>query len=117
MANRPIPANVAHQPVDSTSHLHMSDVECRGETIYFAVVDRFNDGNKGHPGKQTNLDDPTHTDWKKYWGGDLQGVLDKVDYLSWASPLFGLRRFLSRSRAKRAGPPRSTVTGPRTSSA
>jgi len=82
--------------LDTTSHLHLSDVECRGETIYFAVVDRFNSGKKDNLlGKQTELDDPTHKDWKKYWGGDLQGVLDKVDYLHdlgatalWLTPLF-----------------------------
>ena len=80
---------------DTTSHLHMSDVECRGETIYFAVVDRFNSGKADSLGKETNLDDPTHKDWNKYWGGDLQGVLDKVDYLHdlgvtaiWLTPLF-----------------------------
>ena len=80
---------------DATSHLHISDVECRGETIYFAVVDRFNIGKKDRLGKETELDDPTHQDWNKYWGGDLQGVLDKLDYLQdlgvtalWLTPLF-----------------------------
>jgi cyclomaltodextrin glucanotransferase len=80
---------------DTTSHLHMSDVECRGETIYFAVVDRFNSGKKDRLGKETPLDDHTHTDWLKYWGGDLQGVIDKIDYLQdlgvtalWLTPLF-----------------------------
>jgi cyclomaltodextrin glucanotransferase len=80
---------------DTTSHLHMSDVECRGETIYFAVVDRFNAVKKDQLGKETELDDPTRKDWLKYWGGDLQGVLDKIDYLKelgvtalWLTPLF-----------------------------
>jgi hypothetical protein len=41
--------------IDSTSHLHMSDVECRGETIYFAVVDRFNIGKEDRLGKETSL--------------------------------------------------------------
>lgn len=95
MAKNPTPADVAYQPIDSTTHLHISDVECRGETIYFAVVDRFNTGRKDRAGKETELDDPTRGDWQKYWGGDLQGVLDKVDYLKelgvtalWLTPLF-----------------------------
>src|SRR5271169_1628510 len=81
--------------MDTTSHLHMSDVECRGETIYFAVVDRFNNGNPKNPVKSSKLDDPTHQDWHKYWGGDLQGIVDKIDYLQrlgvtalWLTPLF-----------------------------
>src|SRR5271170_4394222 len=81
--------------IDTTSHLHLSDVECRGETIYFAVVDRFNSGKKDRLGKETELDDPTRADWFKYWGGDLQGVVDKIDYLHdlgatalWLTPLF-----------------------------
>jgi cyclomaltodextrin glucanotransferase len=95
MAKNLSPANVPHQPIDSTTHLHMSDVECRGETIYFAVVDRFNTGRQDRAGKDTELDDPTHGDWHKYWGGDLQGILDKIDYLKelgvtalWLTPLF-----------------------------
>lgn len=78
----------------AASHLHFSDEEFRGETIYFAVTDRFNVGKK-HVYHGTDLDDPTHQNWKKYWGGDLQGVIDKLDYLSklgttalWLTPLF-----------------------------
>jgi cyclomaltodextrin glucanotransferase len=85
----------AVKPVDTTSHLHMSDVECRGETIYFAVVDRFNSGKKDRLGKETELDDSTRTDWLKYWGGDLEGIVEKIDYLHklgvtalWLTPLF-----------------------------
>ena len=81
--------------IDTSSHLHISDVECRGETIYFAIVDRFNLGKKDRLGKETELDDHTHTDWQKYWGGDLQGIVDKIDYLHklgatalWLTPLF-----------------------------
>ncbi len=80
-----------HKPA---THLHLSDEEFRGETIYFAVTDRFKVGKK-YPHKGTELDDPTHQDWNKYWGGDLQGVIDKIDYLAnlgvtalWLTPLF-----------------------------
>jgi cyclomaltodextrin glucanotransferase len=76
--------------------LQVSDIEFRGETIYFIFVDRFHDGDPNNSaGPDSQLYDPTHTDWGKYWGGDLQGVLDKLDYLQacgvtavWLTPLF-----------------------------
>ncbi len=76
--------------------LQVSDIEFRGETIYFVFVDRFHDGDPTNSaGPDPHLYDPTHTDWGKYWGGDLQGVLDKLDYLHacgvtaiWLTPLF-----------------------------
>jgi cyclomaltodextrin glucanotransferase len=78
----------------AASHLHISDEEFRGETVYFAVTDRFSVGKK-KPHPSSELDDPTHQDWNKYWGGDLQGVIDKLDYLAnlgvtalWLTPLF-----------------------------
>jgi hypothetical protein len=43
----------------TASHLFLSDEEFRGETIYFAVTDRFNVGKK-HVHKGTDLDDSTH---------------------------------------------------------
>ena len=72
-----------------------SDVEFRSETIYFLVLDRFAIGNAGKNREEDMMFDPTHTDWNKYWGGDLQGVLDKLPYLRsfgitavWTTPLF-----------------------------
>ena len=98
LSDTPIPPNkdaFASLHTNTTSHLHMSDVECRGETIYFAVVDRFHIGKKDRLGKETPLDDHTHKNWLKYWGGDLQGILDRLDYLHalgvtalWMTPLF-----------------------------
>ncbi len=79
----------------SASKLDMSDEEVRGETIYFVVLDRFSAGNKDKIVEDPSLDDRSHTDWKKYWGGDLQGLVDKLDYLQnlgitaiWVTPLF-----------------------------
>ncbi len=76
--------------------LFTRDIEFRKETIYFIVVDRFCDGDPGNnAGSNPNLYDPNRKDWGKYWGGDLQGVIDKLDYLQkmgitalWLSPLF-----------------------------
>ena len=71
-------------------------IEFRQETIYFIVVDRFNDGDtSNNSGSKPELYDPTREKWGKYWGGDLQGIIDKLDYLKglgvtaiWISPLF-----------------------------
>lgn len=76
--------------------LYTRDIEFRQETIYFIVVDRFFDGDPSNSeGPNPELYDPTGQDWGKYWGGDLQGIIDKLDYLQnlgvtaiWLTPLF-----------------------------
>ncbi len=72
------------------------DLEFRSQVIYFIVVDRFFNGNKDNDsGTDDFLFDPTQKDFHKYWGGDLQGIIDKLDYLKdlgvtaiWVTPLF-----------------------------
>ena len=64
--------------------------------IYFAVVDRFCNGNPANDlGFNKDSFDASHTDWFKYWGGDLHGVMNKLDYLKelgcssvWLTPIF-----------------------------
>ncbi|KAB8320119.1 cyclomaltodextrin glucanotransferase [Tolypothrix campylonemoides VB511288] len=76
--------------------LYTRDIEFRQETLYFIVVDRFYDGDPANSeGENAELYDPTRQDWGKYWGGDLQGIIDKLDYLKsmgvtaiWLTPLF-----------------------------
>jgi cyclomaltodextrin glucanotransferase len=76
--------------------LYTRDIEFRQETIYFLVVDRFYDGDPDNSeGPNPELYDPERKDWGKYWGGDLQGIIDKLDYLKnlgvtaiWLTPLF-----------------------------
>ncbi|MGQ4650355.1 alpha-amylase family glycosyl hydrolase [Lyngbya aestuarii] len=76
--------------------LYTRDIEFRQETLYFIVVDRFHDGDpENNQGPNPELYDPDRQDWGKYWGGDLQGVIDKLDYLKnlgvtavWLTPLF-----------------------------
>jgi cyclomaltodextrin glucanotransferase len=76
--------------------LYTRDIEFRQETIYFIVVDRFCDGNpENNEGPNPELYDRDRQDWGKYWGGDLQGIIDKLDYLKnlgvtaiWLTPLF-----------------------------
>jgi cyclomaltodextrin glucanotransferase len=70
-------------------------VDFRGETIYFIVVDRFHDGDPSNShGKEADFD-PTRRDYFKYWGGDLRGILEKLDYIQslgataiWITPVF-----------------------------
>ncbi|MEO1185956.1 MAG: cyclomaltodextrin glucanotransferase, partial [Cyanobacteria bacterium J06636_27] len=62
--------------------LYTRDIEFRQETIYFIVVDRFYDGNpRNNKGFNSELYDPDREEWGKYWGGDLKGIIDKLDYL------------------------------------
>ena len=71
-------------------------IEFRQETIYFIIVDRFFDGDSSNnAGPNPELYDPSKTKWGKYWGGDLPGIISKLDYLQnmgvtaiWVSPLF-----------------------------
>ena len=72
-----------------------SDVEFRSETIYFLVLDRFAIGSAGKKREEDEMFDPSHSNWQKYWGGDLQGVVDRLPYLEkmgitaiWTTPLF-----------------------------
>jgi cyclomaltodextrin glucanotransferase len=76
--------------------LGVTDIEFRGDVLYFLVVDRFFDGDpNNNDGLDAELYDPERKNWGKYWGGDLAGVIEKLDYLSglgvtalWLTPLF-----------------------------
>jgi cyclomaltodextrin glucanotransferase len=72
-----------------------SDTEFRAETLYFIVLDRFHEGKPDKAREEDEMFDPERRNWRKYWGGDLQGVIDKLDYLRgfgvsaiWTTPLF-----------------------------
>ncbi|WP_163101635.1 alpha-amylase family glycosyl hydrolase [Peribacillus alkalitolerans] len=59
------------------------------ETIYFIMVDRFNNGDTSND-FQVNVQDP-----KAYNGGDFKGITEKLDYLKdmgyttiWLTPVF-----------------------------
>jgi len=70
--------------------------------IYFIVVDRFfNSDPANDKGRNPESTDPSRKDWFKYWGGDIGGVLAKLDYLKelgagavWLTPLFEQARGL-----------------------
>ncbi|AEK73548.1 cyclomaltodextrin glucanotransferase [Thermococcus sp. 4557] len=61
------------------------------DVIYQVMVDRFYDGNQSN---NEPFYDPTHTSYRLYWGGDLEGLTEKLDYIQslgvstiWVSPL------------------------------
>lgn len=65
------------------------------EVIYQIMTDRFFDGNtaNNNPAQSQGLYDATKTNWRAYWGGDLQGITQKMSYLAgmgitaiWISP-------------------------------
>ncbi len=83
--------------VSSLYALNMKD-----RMIYFIMTDRFYNGNtandngdRSHPEMTATTPGGTaEVNWKKYWGGDIQGLIDKLDYLKdmgvgavWVSPL------------------------------
>jgi glycosidase len=65
------------------------------EVVYQIITDRFFDGNSANnnPAQSPGLYDSTKTNWRAYWGGDLQGIQQKMAYLAglgvtaiWISP-------------------------------
>ncbi len=94
--------SVSAQELDSAS----SSTDYRARTVYFLLADRF------HPQEPYNpYVDPEHPfannnvncfaifcdqdeQYRKYWGGDIQGIIQKLDYLNdlgisalWVTPL------------------------------
>ena len=51
----------------------------RDQILYFAMVDRFADGNPGNNDQGAEVYDPA--DPAKYSGGDLAGLMQKLDYI------------------------------------
>ncbi len=72
------------------------EADFRKETLYFVVIDRFFSGSEDNDAVgKAGLFDASHQHWGNYWGGDLDGLIQKADYLAelgvtalWLSPLF-----------------------------
>jgi hypothetical protein len=54
------------------------------DVIYQILTDRFFDGDSSNnnPYNLVNSYDPYKTDVNKYFGGDWQGIIDKIQYLA-----------------------------------
>ncbi|WP_411170255.1 alpha-amylase family glycosyl hydrolase [Clostridium sp. MB05] len=62
----------------ATSQNGINKVDYSKDVIYQVVTDRFYDGNKAN-NPSGGLYDSTKSDYKKYFGGDWQGIIDKVN--------------------------------------
>lgn len=59
--------------------LHVPSPEWQDQIIYFLMIDRFNDGDKTNNNQGKEEYDPN--DSRKFSGGDIKGVIDKIDYI------------------------------------
>ena len=67
----------------------------RRHTVYFLITDRFFDGDpSNNQGKRPEGYDPKRQDLEKYFGGDIEGMRQKLEYLQelgvgavWTTPL------------------------------
>lgn len=75
---------VAHVRIASGQATSVNNKEnFETDTVYELMVDRFYDGNpsNNNPYNQSNSYDSTGTNVNDYFGGDWQGVTDKIQYL------------------------------------
>lgn len=90
--------------ISSSSSFASSSVatadDFRARTMYFVFVDRFANGNTNNdnglnPAATSAVKSAgAQSEWKKYWGGDIAGLISKLDYLQslgvsaiWLTPL------------------------------
>jgi len=83
-----------------------TELDYRSRTIYFLLSDRFNPHHPYNPYVDPLFPDATNSvdcftqgcteeeEFRKYWGGDIQGIIEKLDYLErlgasaiWVTPL------------------------------
>lgn len=62
-----------------TAGSHVPSPDWKDQVVYFLMIDRFNDGNTANDDQGTKEFDPTSE--KKFSGGDLAGVQQKLDYI------------------------------------
>jgi len=85
--------------INSSSSQATAD-DFRARTMYFVFVDRFANGNTANDNGSNPATTSTlkssggQSEWKKYWGGDIAGLISRLDYLQslgvsaiWVTPL------------------------------
>ncbi|MGZ6142391.1 MAG: alpha-amylase family glycosyl hydrolase, partial [Myxococcales bacterium] len=72
-------AAFACSKTSSPGPLHVPAPVWQEQVVYFVMTDRFADGDKTNDDQKKGEYDPT--DINKYSGGDLQGIIDQLDYI------------------------------------
>jgi alpha-amylase len=97
-----VEARVSPSAVRRSHPLRTTHQDWSNEVIYFLLIDRFHDGDpsnnkSGNPNSHVLWDgkEQTRQHLKTYQGGDLAGVIEKLDYLKglgvtalWLSPVY-----------------------------
>lgn len=98
-----VTSSAINSSTTSTSSVNSSVAtadDFRARTMYFVFVDRFangstaNDNGSNAAATSTMKASGAQSEWKKYWGGDIAGLISKLDYLQalgvsaiWVTPL------------------------------
>ncbi|MEL7198808.1 MAG: alpha-amylase family glycosyl hydrolase [Pseudomonadota bacterium] len=64
---------------EDNRYLHTASPDWRDQVIYFLMIDRFDDGDPSNNDQGLGEYDPA--DGSRYSGGDLKGVIDRMDYI------------------------------------
>jgi glycosidase len=73
------PEEAPEEPAVAFDNLHVPSPEWQEQIIYFLMTDRFADGDPGNNDLGAGEYDPA--DFSRYNGGDLQGIIDQLDYI------------------------------------
>ena len=76
---QPIESPSTIPSADSELLLHVPSPEWQDQVIYFLMTDRFNDGDPTNNDQGLGEFDPAKS--SHFSGGDLQGVIDQLDYI------------------------------------
>ena len=83
--------------------LHVPSPDWRDQVVYFLMTDRFDDGDPTNNDQGAGEYDPSHE--SHYSGGDIQGVLDRLDYIEnlgatavWLTPVVANQWWSSHTR-------------------
>jgi cyclomaltodextrin glucanotransferase len=101
-----LPVAVLTNTTKTVTAAAQTEPDYRSRTIYFLLADRFNPQHPYDPYVDPMYPDATNSvdcftqtcteeeEFRKYWGGDIQGIIEKLDYLQhlgasaiWVTPL------------------------------